>query len=171
MQKVTLLLVPTFATEQYPKGLGPTVPEIELEKFGIPAHAKKCFSMIIPEVTEQMKASSNLKSVILCGIETHACITHTTLGIKKICCLILNTKFMLLDLMEMGIDVHIPMDCVSSRSNFDRKVALERLKQSGAFLTSCEAVILGMAPDAAHPKFKGIQKLVMEPSHETGLGL
>merc|ERR1712110_1202128 len=71
----------------------------------------------------------NLKSVILCGIETHACITHTTL-----------------DLMEMGIDVHIPMDCVSSRSNFDRKVALERLKQSGAFLTSCEAVILGMAP-------------------------
>merc|ERR1719350_1611230 len=36
--------MPTFATEQYPKGLGPTVPEIELEKFGIPAHAKKCFS-------------------------------------------------------------------------------------------------------------------------------
>ena len=75
-----MLLVPTFATEQYPKGLGPTVPEIELEKFGIPAHAKKCFSMIIPEVTEQMKDTSNLKSVILCGIETHACITHTTLG-------------------------------------------------------------------------------------------
>ena len=84
MQKVTLLLVPTFATEQYPKGLGPTVPEIELEKFGIPAHAKKCFSMIIPEVTEQMKESSNLKSVILCGIETHACITHTTLGNKYV---------------------------------------------------------------------------------------
>ena len=80
--KLTLLPVPTFATEQYPKGLGPTVPEIELEKFEIKAHAKKCFSMIIPEVTEQMKAESNLKSVILCGIETHACITHTTLGIK-----------------------------------------------------------------------------------------
>ncbi len=82
MQQLPLLPVPTFATEQYPKGLGPTVPEIELEKFEIKAHAKKCFSMIIPEVTEQMKASSNLKSVILCGIETHACITHTTLGIK-----------------------------------------------------------------------------------------
>ena len=78
---------------------------------------------------------------------------------------------MLLDLIEMGIDVHIPMDCVSSRSNFDRKVALERLKQSGAFLTSCEAVILGMAPDAAHTQFNGIQKLVMEPSHDTGLGI
>ena len=77
---ILLLLVPTFATEQYPKGLGPTVPEIELEKYNIKAHAKKCFSMIIPEVTEQMKASSNIKSVILCGIETHACITHTTLG-------------------------------------------------------------------------------------------
>ena len=76
-----------------------------------------------------------------------------------------------LDLLEMGLDVHIPVDCVSSRNNFDRKVALERLKQSGAFLTSCEAVILGMAPDAAHPKFRGIQKLVMDMSLDTGLDL
>ena len=81
----------------------------------------------------------------------------------------LTQFFSFIDLLEMGIDVHIPIDCVSSRSNFDRKVALERLKQSGAFLTSCEAVILGMAPDAKHPKFKGIQKLVMEPSLDTGL--
>ena len=68
----------------------------------------------------------------------------------------------MLDLLEMGLDVHIPVDCVSSRSSFDRQVALDRLRQSGAFLTSCEAVILSMAPDAKHPKFKCIQKLVME---------
>merc|ERR1719264_1713197 len=147
--------VPTFATEQYPKGLGPTVPEIELAKYNIVPFSKTCFTMILPELMEKFKAAQpETKSVILCGIETQACITATTL-----------------DLLEMGIDVHIPVDCVSSRSNFDRKVALERLKQSGAFLTSCEAVILGMAPDAAHPKFKGIQKLVMDPSHDTGLGI
>jgi len=145
--------MPTFATEQYPKGLGATVPELEIAKFNIVPHSKTCFTMIIPELLEQMNSSMpETKSVILCGIETQACITATTL-----------------DLLEMGIDVHIPIDCVSSRSNFDRKVALERLKQSGAFLTSCEAVILGMAPDAKHPKFKGIQKLVMEPSLDTGL--
>ena len=77
--------------------------------------------------------------------------------------------YLMSDLLEMGLDVHIPVDCVSSRSMTDRKFALERLKQSGAFLTTCEAVILGLAPDAAHPKFKGLQKLVMEPSKDTGL--
>jgi len=150
-----IMSVPTFATEQYPKGLGHTVPELELEKYNITPHSKTCFTMMIPELVEQMKnANAETKSVILCGIETQACITATTL-----------------DLLEMGLDVHIPVDCVSSRNNFDRKVALERLKQSGAFLTSCEAVILGMAPDAAHPKFRGIQKLVMEMSLDTGLDL
>ena len=73
--------VPTFATEQYPKGLGPTVPEIELAKFNIVPHAKTCFTMAVPELMEQMKAAQpETKSVILCGIETQACITHTTLG-------------------------------------------------------------------------------------------
>ena len=69
----------------------------------------------------------------------------------------------------MGLDVHIPVDCVSSRSMTDRKYALDRLRQSGAFLTTCEAIILGFAPDAKHPKFKGIQKLVMESAKDTGL--
>ena len=74
--------MPTFATEQYPKGLGPTVPEIELAKFNIVPHAKTCFTMCLPELVEQMKAAQpETKSVILCGIETQACITHTTLGI------------------------------------------------------------------------------------------
>ena len=73
--------MPTFATEQYPKGLGPTVPEIELAKFNIVPHAKTCFTMAVPELMEQMKAAQpETKSVILCGIETQACITHTTLG-------------------------------------------------------------------------------------------
>ena len=73
--------MPTFATEQYPKGLGPTVPEIELAKFNIVPHAKTCFTMAVPELVEQMKAAQpETKSVILCGIETQACITHTTLG-------------------------------------------------------------------------------------------
>merc|ERR1719342_1927733 len=178
--------MPTFATEQYPKGLGATVPELELAKFNIVPHSKTCFTMIIPDLLDQMKSSMpETKSVILCGIETQACITATTLEFNKptsteifkkdaIIYTVSYQLAMLLDslkrdLLEMGIDVHIPIDCVSSRSNFDRKVALERLKQSGAFLTSCEAVILGMAPDAKHPKFKGIQKLVMEPSLDTGL--
>ena len=69
----------------------------------------------------------------------------------------------------LGIDVHVVVDCCSSRSMTDRKFALERLRDIGAFLTTSECVILGLAPDAAHPKFKQIQKLVMHSASDTGL--
>ena len=68
-----------------------------------------------------------------------------------------------------GLDVHVVVDCCSSRSLTDRKYALERLRDVGAFLTTSECVILGLAPDAAHPKFRQIQKLVMNSALDTGL--
>ena len=78
-----ILLVPTIATEQYPKGLGATVPELEISKFNITPHSKTCFTMMIPEVLKQINEGKT-KSVILCGIETQACITATTLGEYKL---------------------------------------------------------------------------------------
>ncbi len=90
--------------------------------------------------------------MILCGIEAHACIHHTTL-----------------DLLERGIDVHLPVDCISSRSMVDRVFALKRLRQSGAFLTTSECIILGLAADAAHPNFRQLQKIVMKSAPDTGL--
>lgn len=51
----------------------------------------------------------------------------------------------------------------------DRKFALERLRDIGAVLTTTEAVILGLCPDAAHPKFRQIQKIVMTSASDTGL--
>jgi hypothetical protein len=51
----------------------------------------------------------------------------------------------------------------------DRKFALDRLREAGAFLTTSEAVILGLCPDAAHPKFRQLQKLVMTQAKDTGL--
>merc|ERR1719192_684610 len=140
-------------SEQYPKGLGHTVPEIELAKYNIKAHSKTCFTMAFPALMEDLKAQQKeTKSVILCGIETQACIHHTTL-----------------DLLEMGYDVHIPVDCASSRSMTDRVFGLRRLREAGAFLTTSEGIILSLAPDAGHPKFRGLQKIVMESAHDTGL--
>ena len=74
-----VMSMPTFATEQYPKGLGPTVPELEISKYNITPHAKTCFTMCIPQVMKEIE-EQKLKSVILCGIETQACITATSLG-------------------------------------------------------------------------------------------
>merc|ERR1719427_1136097 len=145
--------MPVLVTEQYPKGLGHTASEIELSKFNITAHSKTCFTMALPALMDQLQSEQpDTKSIILCGIETQACIQHTTL-----------------DLLEQGFEVHIPVDCASSRSMVDRRFALERLRQVGAFLTTSECIILGLAPDAANPKFTGLQKLVMEPALDTGL--
>jgi len=145
--------IPVWATEQYPKGLGPTVPELGLEEAGIKAIAKTCFSMVgVPEIKAGVADNPEIKSVVLCGIETHACIHHTTL-----------------ELMESGKDVHIIVDCCSSRSMTDRKVTFERLRDVGAFLTTSEGIILSFAPDAAHPKFRQVQKLVMHSAQDTGL--
>ncbi|KAL7990069.1 hypothetical protein Chor_012735 [Crotalus horridus] len=66
------LEIHTVVTEQYPKGLGPTVPELGAEE--LPKYTKTCFSMLIPEVEKGMESVPNLKSILLCGIETQACI-------------------------------------------------------------------------------------------------
>nr|XP_028607563.1 isochorismatase domain-containing protein 2 isoform X2 [Podarcis muralis] len=97
MLKVARALeIRTVVTEQYPKGLGPTVPELGAED--LPKYAKTCFSMVTPEVEKEMAAVPDLKSVLLCGIETQACIMNTAL-----------------DIMERGLDVHVVVDACSSR--------------------------------------------------------
>jgi hypothetical protein len=147
--------LPVLATEQYPKGLGPTVPELGLAETDIKPYSKTCFSMAaVPDLMQELKERKpDIKSVILCGIETHACIYHTSLDL----------------IADHDIDVHVVVDCCSSRSMTDRKFAFEALREAGAYLTTSERIILGLAPDAAHPKFRQLQKLVMDSAADTGL--
>ncbi|KAK2910130.1 isochorismatase domain-containing protein 2 isoform X2 [Channa argus] len=150
LQACRVLSIPPILTEQYPKGLGPTVPE--LGAGDLTAYAKTSFTMMTEEVEKALQDLGNPKQAILCGIETHACIACTTY-----------------DLLEKGMEVHIVADAVSSRSQTDRLFALSRLKQSGAYLTTTEAVMLQLVQDARHPNFKEIQKLLAHPSPDTGL--
>uniref|UniRef100_A0A146VQS7 Isochorismatase domain containing 2 n=1 Tax=Fundulus heteroclitus TaxID=8078 RepID=A0A146VQS7_FUNHE len=137
LQASRILGIPAILTEQYPKGLGPTVPELGASD--LTAHSKTSFTMIIEEVEKELQALGSPKKAILCGIEAHACIACTTY-----------------DLLEKGIEVHIVADAVSSRSQTDRLFALSRLKQSGAYLTTTEAVLLQLVQDARHPNFKEV---------------
>ena len=114
---------------------------------------KTQFSMVTIKVKELLsKNFPDINSIILCGIESHVCVQGTALA-----------------LLDQGFDVHVVLDACSSRTQLDRKVSFERMKQSGAFLTTSESVILGLLSDAAHPQFRDVQKLIMEPSHDTGL--
>ncbi|XP_063292130.1 isochorismatase domain-containing protein 2 [Pelobates fuscus] len=150
LQAAKILEVPIIITEQYPKGLGPTVPELGAD--GLIKYSKTCFSMLTSDVQDKLQSIGERQSVILCGIETQACIMSTTL-----------------DLLDKGFDVHIVADACSSRSQIDRFVALSRMKQSGAFLTTSELVILQLLQDAAHPRFKEVQNIIKEPAPDSGL--
>lgn len=152
LQAATILDMPVVVTEQYPKGLGPTVPELGLEPHGLTPIAKTQFSMCVPEVEQMLKAHQGLDTVVLCGIETHACILQTTL-----------------DLLERGYSVHVVADAVASRSHVDRVYALERMRHLGAFITTSECAVLSLAPDAAHPKFRQLQKVIWTPAPDSGL--
>ncbi|XP_041911468.1 isochorismatase domain-containing protein 2A isoform X1 [Arvicola amphibius] len=150
MLKVARLLdVPVLLTEQYPQGLGPTVPELGAQ--GIRPVSKTCFSMV-PTLQKELDGRPQLRSVLLCGIETQVCILNTAL-----------------DLLDRGLQVHVVVDACSSRSQVDRLVALARMRQSGAFLSTSEALILQLVRDAAHPQFKEIQKIIKEPVPDSGL--
>eukprot|EP00080_Pristionchus_pacificus_P015307 PDM75327.1 marb-1 [Pristionchus pacificus] len=147
----TTLEMPIIGTEQYPKGLGHLVPELNLPE-KTPIFDKTKFSMCIPPVEQLL--SPTPKSVILCGIEAHVCVLQTTL-----------------DLLEKGITVHVVADATSSRSAVDRAFAFKQMEKAGAILTTSECVILGLCGGADHPKFKQIQKIIMESAPDTGISL
>lgn len=149
-----LLDVPVVVTEQYPKGLGRTAAQLGLAEFpDIKPIEKTQFSMVTSDVLNLMKDKHpQVKSVILCGIEAHVCVQGTCL-----------------ELLDKGYDVHVVADGVSSRTQIDRKFALDRMKRAGAFVTTSESVILGLVGDSAHPKFKEVQKLILQSAPDTGL--
>lgn len=138
----------------FDSGLGKTVPELGLSEFpAIQPIAKTQFSMLTQDVSDRMATEfPAVKSVLLCGIEAHVCVQGTCL-----------------DLLDRGLDVHIIADAVSSRSQTDRLVALDRMREAGAFLTTSESAVLTLIGDSSAPFFRQIQKLIMQPAPDTGL--
>lgn len=138
-----LLNLPVAATEQYPKGLGPTVAELAQR---LPHRPDKvAFSCCaIPAVAEGFRTAARPK-VMLAGIEAHVCVLQTAL-----------------DLLAADFRVFIPADGVGSRYAVDHEFALRRLERAGAVVTTAEAAVFEWVGGAGHPQFKQISKLVQE---------
>ncbi|XP_052025894.1 isochorismatase domain-containing protein 2B [Apodemus sylvaticus] len=149
LKAARLLDVPVLLTEHYPKGLGPTVPELGAQD--IQPVTKTVFSMV-PPLQQELDRRPQLQSVLLCGIEAQGCILHTAL-----------------DLLDRGLQVHVAVDACSSQSEMNRLVALTRMQQSGVFLSTSDVLILQLVRDGAHPQFKQIQKILKEPIPDIGL--
>lgn len=150
LETAKVLEIPVITTEQYPKGLGPTVSELDVSWTKV--IVKTNFSMCVPETVDALKEMKDVKSIILVGLETQACVLNTTL-----------------DLLESGYDVHVIADAVSSRSQVDRKFAFERMRDVGAFITTSECAILALAGGSHHPKFKDLQKIIWDSAPDSDL--
>jgi nicotinamidase-related amidase len=148
-----ILNIPLVVTEQYPKGLGSTVPELSTSH-AVGVFEKTKFTMLIPEVESILSqlCGGRLRHIVLFGVETHVCVQQTVI-----------------DLLELDYEVHVVADATSSRSQMDRLLALQRFQQAGAIVTSSEAILLQLVADKDHPHFKEIQALIKISAPFSGL--
>jgi len=138
-----ILGLPQLVTEQYPEGIGPTVPELKSQLDNVPVISKRTFSCC--REPRFMVALENLqrRQIIICGIETHVCVFQTVA-----------------DLVARGFLVQVVADAVSSRTEANKAIGLARIQQAGGELTSVESVVFELLETSACPEFKQVLKLI-----------
>ena len=148
--------IPVFATTQLRDKLGATAQELSLDtqdgyKTKVNAD-KSAFSMWIPEIQTGLKdlGGSEKREVVIVGIESHICVTQTTL-----------------DLLREGHKVYVLADGVSSCNPQEVPIALNRLRAEGAVVTTSESFLYECMGDAGIDEFKGIAKVVKDESGRT----
>jgi nicotinamidase-related amidase len=139
IQGARALEVPVIVTEQYPKGLGATVPEVTEHLDGVQPIEKVCFSAAAADGFDL----AGRDQALVCGIETHVCVSQTAH-----------------DLLERGVEVHVARDAVSSRTEENRDVGLRKMERSGAIVTSVETALFELVGAAGSDEFKQVQRLV-----------
>lgn len=139
LKGLKVLGIPMYITQQYTKGLGTSVKEIT-DAIEDTAYTDKLSFTAYDCVKEQI---ADKKFVIVCGIEAHICVLQTVI-----------------DLKAAG---HIPVlvaDCISSRKESDKQVALDRARQEGAIVTTYESLLFELLKVAGTEESKKIQKLI-----------
>ena len=138
-----ILEIPILWCQQYPKGLGPTVPEIaQLLTDNQPIN-KMSFSCCGSDAFNAGLKQLSRSRVLLCGIEAHVCVYQTATN-----------------LTEKNYHVHIIADAVSSRTEENKQTALRRMDGEGVKITCTEMAVFELLRTAEHPQFKEIVKLI-----------
>jgi nicotinamidase-related amidase len=134
--------LPVLATEQYPKGLGATVPEVAA---ALPDGAQPLAKTVFSAAAADGFDLGGREQAIVCGIEAHVCVNQTVL-----------------DLLDRGVVVHVVADAVGSRSDANRDLGLAKAERAGAWLTSVETALFELLGSAGSERFKAVQRLVLE---------
>lgn len=143
MEGLKILNVPLFLTEQYPKGLGPTLGAVSELMGDRPAIEKSAFSCCDEPAYLKALEDSGRKTLIICGIEAHVCVMQTVL-----------------DLLESGYSPVVLEDCISSRSIEDKRVAILRMRSEGAVISTCESILFELTRVSGTEEFKAISRLI-----------
>jgi nicotinamidase-related amidase len=139
VQGANALDVPVVVTEQYPKGLGRTVPEVAEHLNGAEPIEKVAFSAAAADGFD----AGGRGQALVCGIEAHVCVSQTTH-----------------DLLERGLEVHVARDAVSSRTEENREVGIRKMEAAGAIVTSVETALFELLGAAGSEEFKTVQRLI-----------
>ena len=137
------LEIPVTLSEQYPRGLGPTVPAIAAAAAEATHMQKMTFSFCADEACRNRITTVLRPQVLLVGIETHVCVQQTAL-----------------DLLEMQMEPFVLADAVGSRRPLDYSVAIERMRAAGVVITTVESAIFELVHEAGTDLFKRILPIV-----------
>jgi len=139
IRAASVLKIPALVSTQYAKGLGGTVPEVASLLPETEAIDKNLFSCFGSDVfcTLLKRLPGNRNTLLLCGMESHICVTQTALAA-----------------LREGYIVHVASDAVSSRTEWNWKIGLERMRAAGAVISSTEMMIYELMRSSASPAFK-----------------
>jgi len=144
LEAAMILGIPVTVTEQYPKGLGPTIEEIkESVGEGFSPVEKIVFSCARSPEFESAIKSINRDSVLLCGVETHVCVLQTAI-----------------DMVNKGYTVYVPADAVISRRELDWEKGISLIERAGAVVGTTETFLFQLLETAGTDEFKQISRLV-----------
>jgi len=138
------LSVPVLVTEQYPRGLGPTVEAVRADlPAATPVIEKITFGCTGEPAFNAALAELKRRQIVLCGTEAHVCVMQTALGLR-----------------QQGHAVYLVADAVSSRTPDNRAMALERMRAAGVTIVTTEMVLFEWMERAGTPVFKVVSALV-----------
>ena len=143
LQGLKILNIPIVVTQQYTQGLGQTIPDIA-EVLGDYEHIEKtAFSCCDePRFNEDLALASKMY-VVVTGIEAHVCVMQTVI-----------------DLIGQGYIPVVVEDCIGSRNTNDKNMAVERMRQAGAIITTYESILFELLKYSGTDQFREISKLV-----------
>lgn len=144
LEGAKVLDVPVIVSEQYPRGLGPTLPDVRAALApSTPVLEKTAFSCLADDGLCAALAASGRRQIVVLGMEAHVCVYQTAR-----------------DLVAAGYAVHVVVDAVLSRTTANTQIGLDLARGAGAVSTSVEAVLFDLLERAGGDAFKAVSRLV-----------